>query len=152
MDTIISNSDEETEKIAASYAKQLKPGVVIGLSGDLGAGKTCWVRGLVKGLGGKDRVHSPTFALLNLYEKCSIPVAHLDLYRLESVEEILGAGLESYLLSPNGITIVEWIERWPDFAPPASILYKKIFIEVLSESQRRISFSEEQVGNERNLA
>ena len=146
MDTIISNSVEETEKIAASYARQLKPGVVIGLSGDLGAGKTCWVRGLVKGLGGKDRVHSPTFALLNLYEECPIPVAHLDLYRLESVEEILGAGLESYLLSPNVITIVEWIERWPDFAPPPPILYKKIFIEVLSESQRRISFSEEQVG------
>ena len=83
---------------------------------------------------------------MNLYEECPIPVAHLDLYRLESVEEILGAGLESYLLSPNGITIVEWIERWPDFAPPPPILYKKIFIEVLSESQRRISFSEEQVG------
>ena len=146
MDTIISNSAEETEKIAVSYAKQLKPGVVIGLTGDLGAGKTCWVRGLVKGLGGKDRVHSPTFALLNLYEECSIPVAHLDLYHLESIEEILDAGLESYLLSPNGITIVEWIERWPDFVPPASVLYKKIFIEVLSESQRRISFSVEQVG------
>ena len=146
MDTIISNSAEETEKIAVSYAKQLKPGVVIGLAGDLGAGKTCWVRGLVKGLGGKDRVHSPTFALLNLYEECPIPVAHLDLYRLESIEEILGAGLESYLLSPNGITIVEWIERWPDFVPPAPVPYKKIFIEVLSESQRRISFSVEQVG------
>ena len=124
----------------------MKPGVVIGLTGNLGAGKTCWVRGLVKGLGGKDRVHSPTFAVLNLYEECPIPVAHLDLYRLESIEEILDAGLESYLLSPNGITIVEWIERWPDFVPPASVLYKKIFIEVLSESQRRISFSVEQVG------
>ena len=69
MDTIISNSAEETEKRAVSYAIQLKPGVVIGLTGDLGAGKTCWVRGLVKGLGGKDRVHSPTFALLNLFEE-----------------------------------------------------------------------------------
>ena len=111
MDTIISNSPEETERAGALCAQSIKPGTVVGLFGELGAGKTCWVRGFARALGVKSRVHSPTFALLNLYEGGSIPLCHIDLYRLEGEDEVIGAGLENYLLSPKGITVVEWIER-----------------------------------------
>jgi len=138
MDTIISNSATDTESHGFHYAEDLKSGAVIGLSGDLGAGKTCWVRGLARNLGVVSRVYSPTFALLHEYEGGRVPLFHLDLYRLESVDEIYGAGLEQYLLNPAGITVVEWIERWVDFPPISLSDYRKIYIEILDEFKRKI--------------
>ena len=138
MDTIISNSPEETERAGALCAQSIKPGTVVGLFGELGAGKTCWVRGFARALGVKSGVHSPTFALLNLYEGGSIPLCHIDLYRLEGEDEVIGAGLENYLLSPKGITVVEWIERWEHFLPKPPVQYRKIHIDILNFEQRRI--------------
>jgi len=85
--------------------------MVIGLCGDLGAGKTQLVKGLARGLGITARVHSPTFALVNIYNGGRLTLFHLDLYRLDTREQILAAGLEEYL-KPAGVTVIEWAERW----------------------------------------
>lgn len=111
--------------MAASWSNQARPGLVIGLIGELGAGKTRWTRGFARGLGYSGRVHSPTFALLNDYEGGRLPIHHLDLYRLENPAQVLSAGLEEYLPSADGITIVEWMERWlpvPDASQSGSPL------------------------------
>ena len=112
MDTFISNSAEETFGLGQRWAAELRPGWVIGLIGDLGTGKTQLVKGLAAGLGIKDTVHSPTFALLHEHDGGSLPLAHIDLYRLGSQSDIVGAGLEHYLTAPVGVTAVEWYERW----------------------------------------
>ena len=112
MDTFISNSAEETFGLGQRWAAELRPGWIIGLIGDLGTGKTQLVKGLAAGLGIKDMVHSPTFALLHEHDGGSLPLAHIDLYRLGSQSDIVGAGLEQYLMAPVGVTAVEWFERW----------------------------------------
>jgi len=81
------------------------------LSGDLGAGKTQFVKGLARGLGITARVHSPTFSLVNIYAGGRLTLFHLDLYRLETRQQILAAGLTEYL-EPPGVTAIEWPERW----------------------------------------
>src|SRR5882724_2293627 len=112
MATLISRSPEETLAIGEQWGREAQRGWVIGLSGDLGAGKTQLVKGFARGLGSPARVHSPTFALLNEYDGGRLPVFHLDLYRLNNADEVLHAGLEEYLVNPHGVTVVEWIERW----------------------------------------
>ena len=112
MDTFISNSPEETFAIGQRFAVELRPGWVVGLIGDLGTGKTQLVKGIAAGLGITDTVTSPTFALLQEHDDGTLPLAHIDLYRLESQQEIVGAGLEHYLTKPDGVTAVEWFERW----------------------------------------
>src|ERR1041385_7408296 len=97
MATCISHSPAETEALGESWGSTAQSGLVIGLCGDLGAGKTQLVKGLARGLGITARVHSPTFALLNIYSGGRLTLFHLDLYRLETRLEILAAGLEEYL-------------------------------------------------------
>ena len=111
MATFISHSPAETGRSASSGAAPRERGLVIGLSGDLGAGKTQLVKGLARGLGITARVHSPTFALVNIYSGGRLTLFHLDLYRLETREQIIAAGLEEYL-QPDGVTVIEWAERW----------------------------------------
>lgn len=111
MDTFISHSPAQTVALGESWGQAATPGWVIGLSGDLGAGKTQLVKGLARGLGISQRVHSPTFALVNIYEGGRLTLSHLDLYRLETPDQILAAGLDE-LLGPEGITVIEWVERW----------------------------------------
>jgi tRNA threonylcarbamoyladenosine biosynthesis protein TsaE len=79
--------------------------------GDLGAGKTELVKGLGRGLGVEERVVSPTFALVNEYRSGRFALFHLDLYRLEEWRDVVGAGLDEYLFTPTGVTVVEWFER-----------------------------------------
>src|ERR1041384_5816166 len=112
MATLISKSPEETLAFGEQWGREAQRGWLIGLSGDLGAGKTQLVKGIARGLGVTARVHSPTFALLNEYSGGCLPLFHLDLYRLNTREEIIGAGLEEYIVNPAGVTVVEWIERW----------------------------------------
>src|SRR5689334_10708728 len=118
MATVISHSPEDTHSLGEAWGRSAALGWVIGLSGGLGAGKTQLVKGIARGLGIAARVHSPTFTLLNQYEGGRLPLFHLDLYRLETPQQIIVAGLEPYLLSPDGVTVVEWAERWwPDRDP-----------------------------------
>lgn len=111
---IISNSMEETERIAAEFAANLPAGSVVAFTGDLGAGKTAFVRGMARGLGINERVTSPTFTIVNEYEGGSCPLFHFDLYRLEDADELFDIGWEDYL-SRNGICAVEWSERAASF-------------------------------------
>src|SRR5882724_9951572 len=111
MVTCISHSPEETLALGKAWGRAAMNGWVIALSGDLGAGKTQLVKGLARGLGITARVHSPTYTLVNEYSGGRLPLFHLDLYRLETVDQIIAAGLEEYL-QPAGVSVIEWAERW----------------------------------------
>ena len=111
MATFISHSPAETIALGERWGRVAESGLVIGLSGDLGAGKTQFVKGLARGLGITALVHSPTFALVNIYTGGRLTLFHVDLYRLDTREQIAAAGLEEYL-RPAGVTVVEWAERW----------------------------------------
>lgn len=106
---ICSSHELETENIAREMAKNLKPGDTVALFGDLGAGKTAFVRGLAKGLSITDRVTSPTYAIVNEY-KGPVPLFHFDMYRLSGEDELFDIGLDDYL-SRGGIIAVEWSEN-----------------------------------------
>lgn len=147
MATLISRSPEETLAIGEAWGREAQRGWVIGLSGDLGAGKTQLVKGIARGLGSPARVHSPTFTLLNEYGGGRAPLFHLDLYRLNSTDEVLGAGLEEYLVNPDGVTVVEWIERWRGESritkqESRTAITRFARIETLSETERRITYED----------
>ena len=111
-----SASAEQTRALGAKLAAELKPGSVLLLSGDLGAGKTCFCAGLAQGLGCQDEVSSPTFTLINEYRGGRLPLAHIDLYRLEGAQAIQGLGLDEYFEGP-GVSVVEWPERLGPLKP-----------------------------------
>jgi tRNA threonylcarbamoyladenosine biosynthesis protein TsaE len=141
MGTSISHSPSETEALGETWGRAAQKGLVLGLSGDLGAGKTQLVKGLARGMGITQRVHSPTFALVNIYPGDRLKLFHLDLYRLETLEQILAAGLEEYL-RPDGVTVIEWAERWfgDNRAKKSEIRWVKI--ETLGETERRITYED----------
>ena len=109
----VSNSPEETEALGAALADKLKPGAVVAFSGDLGAGKTAFVRGMARGLGITERVTSPTFTIVNEYEGGRLPLFHFDMYRLGSSDELFDIGWEDYLVR-GGVCAVEWSENVED--------------------------------------
>ena len=132
---ILSNSVEETEQAAKQIAAGLKGGTCIALYGDLGAGKTQFVRGLVSGLGGDGRaVSSPTFVLLNVYRGGKLVVYHLDAYRVSGAEDFESIGF-SELLEQGGVVVVEWAERVAALLPEGKI---EVRIESRGENQRKI--------------
>src|SRR6516164_5672564 len=106
MVTSTSHSPAETVLLGEQWGRTAQTGLVIGLCGDLGAGKTQLVKGLARGLGITQRVQSPTFALLNAYSGGRLKLFHLDLYRLDGPEQIIAAGLEEYL-RPDGVAVIE---------------------------------------------
>lgn len=149
MATLISHSPEETFALGEQWGRDAQRGWVIGLSGDLGAGKTQLVKGLARGLGSSARVHSPTFTLLNEYRGGRLTLFHLDLYRLNSRDEVAGAGLDEYLVQPEGVAVVEWIERWERGVESSAAKGKNldgvrrfVRIDTLSESERRIIYED----------
>lgn len=109
----VTNSEEETEALGARLAAVLTPGTVVAFTGDLGAGKTAFTRGLARGLGVTDRVTSPTFTIVNEYEGGRLPLFHFDMYRLASSEELFDIGWEDYL-QRGGVCTVEWSENVSD--------------------------------------
>ncbi len=148
MASIISNSPEETAAIGTEWGANAEPGCLIGLSGDLGAGKTQLVKGLARGIGITSRISSPTFGLVNEAEGGRLPFWHIDLYRLNDWEEIVSAGIDEYLLSSSGLVVVEWIDRWLDddlakgYIKQRDGFARMVRINILSESQRRISYED----------
>lgn len=113
----VSRSPEETQRWGKDFAASLKAPAVIALTGELGSGKTCLVKGMAKGLkvSSTDEVHSPSFTLINEYQG-KVPVYHMDLYRLDSEEEFCELGYEDYFYG-DGVTIVEWAERIESLLP-----------------------------------
>ena len=106
----VTNSPRETEDTGAALAERLEPGTVVAFTGDLGAGKTAFVRGLARGLGIRERVTSPTFTIVNEYEGGRLPLFHFDMYRLGSADELFDIGWEDYL-ARGGVCAVEWSEN-----------------------------------------
>ncbi|MCG2588408.1 tRNA (adenosine(37)-N6)-threonylcarbamoyltransferase complex ATPase subunit type 1 TsaE [Rhodohalobacter sulfatireducens] len=136
MKTVQSSSPDETIKIAKEFAKTVKPGDVICLDGNLGAGKTQFVKGFVQGLGlSSDIVSSPTFTIINEYEG-ELPVYHFDCYRLEHVQEALEIGAEEYLYG-DGVCVIEWPDRITDLLPPSA---KHVTFSITGKKKREISF------------
>jgi tRNA threonylcarbamoyl adenosine modification protein YjeE len=111
----LSDDEAATEAAGAYVAGVAVPGEVVGLAGELGAGKTVLVRGLVRALGGDPRhVRSPTFTLLNLY-RARTPVFHFDLYRLKGAVDLEGIGFYEFTRS-EGVAVIEWADRFPEVA------------------------------------
>ena len=111
--TYLTNSEGETEALGCRLGERLAPGTVIAYTGDLGAGKTAFTRGLARGLGIPDRVTSPTFTIVNEYEGGRLPLFHFDMYRLGSSDELFDIGWEDYL-ARGGVCAVEWSENVED--------------------------------------
>jgi tRNA threonylcarbamoyladenosine biosynthesis protein TsaE len=143
MATFISHSPAETESLGEKLGRAAQSGVVLALSGELGAGKTQFVKGLARGLGITARVHSPTFTLVNEYTGGRLKLFHLDLYRLETPGQILSAGLEEYL-QPDGVAVVEWAERLKAESGKRKAETKmvEVKIEITGESERRIVYDD----------
>ena len=118
MNTIISKSTEDTEKIGELIAKKLSGSEVIALFGGLGMGKTAFTRGLCRGLGVNDGVSSPTFALVNEYHG-KYNIYHFDMYRVTSWEDLYSTGFFDYL--DNGILVIEWSENIEGALPENAI-------------------------------
>ena len=109
--TIYTKTETETEAAGAALAERLSPGAVVALYGDLGAGKTCFVRGLARGLGIAARVSSPTFTIVNEYRSAAgKELFHFDMYRLNSADELFDVGWEDYLRR-GAVCAVEWSEN-----------------------------------------
>jgi len=119
--TRISHSVHETESLGAELARTLRGGECVALYGDLGAGKTQFVRGIVQGLNGNAHaVSSPTFVLLNVYDSGRLKVFHLDAYRITGAQDFEAIGF-SELLEQGGVVVVEWASRVSDLLPAKRI-------------------------------
>jgi len=105
------------ELLGRASAASVHRGSVIALAGGLGAGKTLWTKGLVAALGSPAEVTSPTFALVHEYPGGSMPVFHLDFYRLDSAAELIALGWDEYL-EADGVIIAEWADKFPELLPP----------------------------------
>jgi tRNA threonylcarbamoyladenosine biosynthesis protein TsaE len=128
----------ETEALAADFAMRLRGGECIALHGDLGAGKTRFVRGLVSGLGGDaNSVSSPTYMLLNVYDSGRLVVYHLDAYRVNGSDDFESIGF-SELLEQGGVVVVEWAERVTDLLPKQTI---HIRIRAIDDRTRQIDIT-----------
>ena len=130
----ISHSPEETEKIAHDFASSLSGGDVIAFKGELGLGKTCFTRGLAKGLGFTGEVNSPTFAIVNEYRGGKHDLFHFDMYRVNNWEDLYSTGFFDYM-DEGGILAIEWSENIS-----SALDENTIFVEIIriSDSDRKI--------------
>lgn len=138
MATFISNSADETEKFARRFAEEIRAGSVIALNGDLGAGKTQFVKGLVAALGSDAAVASPTFTIIHEYSGGRLPIYHFDFFRLEDRQSAERLGLNDYFFG-DGVSVVEWADRFPDLIPQHA---HWIQFDIKSDTVRAISFQE----------
>ena len=133
----ISHSAEETIAFGRQLAGTLRAGAVIALTGDLGAGKTCLVKGLAAGLNITQAVTSPTFTLIHEYRGGRLPLAHIDLYRLATASGAVNIGIEDYL-GGAGVTVIEWAERIESLLPAQT---QRIRMTALDETTRQIEMT-----------
>jgi tRNA threonylcarbamoyladenosine biosynthesis protein TsaE len=132
--TFISNSPAETEKFGREFAKRLSAGSVLALKGELGSGKTQFVKGIAAGLGSTTSVTSPTFTIVHEYSDGRWPVYHFDFFRIEDRQSAERLGLDDYFFG-DGVSVVEWADRFPDLIPESA---QWIAFEMKSENQRAI--------------
>ena len=139
---IITNSKQKTVALAENLAKTLKGGDFLAFFGDLGSGKTTFIQGLAKGLGIEKRIISPTFIIVRHYElkpkTSNVKLKnfyHIDLYRTETKNDILGLGMDEIIKDENNVVALEWAEKMGDLMPKRRI---DISLEYLGEDQRKI--------------
>lgn len=134
------HATEELEDLAELIAKKVKPGNIVALYGDLGAGKTTFVRYLVSALGFKDRVQSPTYVLIRKYSRIQTSIFkriyHADLYRLTSEAELSDLGLQELFSEKDSLIVIEWPEIVERYLPRSSV---KVYFEYVDEKTRRIN-------------
>lgn len=145
MKKYISKSVKKTQKIAAQFAKKLKGGDVVSLSGNLGGGKTIFTQGLAKSLGVTENLTSPTFVILKEYKtlenefsgktKKPFDLVHIDLYRIEKFEDARSAGVSDYLGNSKKVCIIEWGEKIEDHLPEGT---KNINFKFIDKNTREI--------------
>ena len=136
--TIFTTSVEETEQAGYALAEELfdRSSIFVALYGDLGAGKTAFVRGFAEKFSPGSRVKSPTYTIVNEYRKGSRPLFHFDLYRIEDPDELLGFGFDEYVT--NGVCITEWSENIADEIPSDAV---RVRITKSSENERAIEIN-----------
>jgi tRNA threonylcarbamoyladenosine biosynthesis protein TsaE len=135
--TAHSGSPDATRATGAALARTLGPGDVVALTGELGAGKTCFVQGLVRELGGATHATSPTFVLINEY-RGRLPVYHVDAYRTTTLDEVRDLGLDEYL-DGEGVTVVEWADKLLPLLPARAI---HVHIAGVGDEPREITISQ----------
>lgn len=150
MEIITTKSEADTREEGARFAKSLKGGEIVALYGDLGAGKTAWVKGMAEGLGIRERILSPTFVLLQCHslkqsriknqELRIKQLCHVDAYRLKSAQELIAIGIEEYFGQPETVTVIEWAERVEEFLKGKKVIRVKFKFEK-KESERTIEIS-----------
>jgi tRNA threonylcarbamoyladenosine biosynthesis protein TsaE len=133
--TFISNNPAETEAIGQRFAKDVDTGSILALKGELGSGKTQFLKGLVAGLGSGAAVTSPTFTILHEYSSGRFPVYHFDFFRLEDRQSVARLGLDDYFFG-DGVSVIEWADRFPEFIPGQA---RWILFEIKSENTRAIT-------------
>ncbi len=134
MRKFLSKSPEETEKIGETLGIEINKGCVIAFQGGLGMGKTCFTRGLAKGLGSNDTVTSPTFALINEYLSGRLPLYHFDMYRVSGWEDLYSTGFFDYI-DQGGVIAAEWSENI-EAALPENTIY--VIINKIDDVTREI--------------
>lgn len=130
---IATSSRNETILLGERIGKSLKAGDIVALSGELGAGKTTLIQGIAKGLGIRDWVTSPTFTIINEF-KGRIDLYHVDLYRIDRIEDALDVEIEEYF-TKGGVTVIEWAEKIKPLLPEKTI---EIDIDIISDNKRKI--------------
>ncbi|MBI4497336.1 MAG: tRNA (adenosine(37)-N6)-threonylcarbamoyltransferase complex ATPase subunit type 1 TsaE [Chloroflexi bacterium] len=134
--TLETSSPEQTAAVGIALGRLVQPGDVLLLQGPLGAGKTQLTQGLAQGVGIPEEVTSPTFILVNEYRTGRLPLYHVDLYRIERVEEATDLGLDEYFFGP-GVTVVEWADRAPAAMPDEHLLVELRYVSG-QETDRRL--------------
>ncbi|MBI4532269.1 MAG: tRNA (adenosine(37)-N6)-threonylcarbamoyltransferase complex ATPase subunit type 1 TsaE [Candidatus Latescibacteria bacterium] len=133
---LITSSPEETSSFGERFATSLYPGDVVGLTGGLGAGKTCLIQGMCRGLGvEEDDAMSPTFTLINEY-RGRYPIYHFDFYRISRPAEFFDLGIEDYL-DGSGVCLIEWVDRIREYL--SGIDWIELIITILAQNRREIA-------------
>jgi len=134
-ETFLTKSEEETIAVAQMIAQSFVGGETLLLTGDLGAGKTHFAKGVALGLGVDDVVTSPTFAIHNVYRGAKLQLNHFDFYRLEDPEEAVVLGLDELFSLPHAVAVIEWWQNVATLLPKKTV---KITLTALSDGTRKI--------------
>ena len=138
MASFTSNSPAETKAFGRQFVKNVNAGSVLALTGDLGSGKTQFVKGLVAGLGSSALATSPTFTIIHEYPGGRLPLYHFDFFRLGDRQSVARLGLDDYFFG-DGISVIEWADRFRELIPEQA---RWISFKTISETQRAITMSE----------
>lgn len=146
MRTVNINNEKETRAFGLALAKELKPGAIIGLVGDLGTGKTTLTRYIAEGLGILEPIQSPTFTIIREHRSGRLPLFHFDVYRLEGPEDMFELGYEDYFFG-EGVTIVEWADKIADLMPEDTRWIYLNYLEPIEKNMAENENHDEKEGN-----